>query len=585
MVKSREAISSASPFLAALVAFAESWLYTNGVLCHIRGRSLRLLDIHNSADSELVVDIRKLLDEAIPESRGYKKYKFRLLYQAYGVVSCLYAHKRLNVEHWLVVFQPAKHKILTTRRLGLSTGIFVRNNSRFLYYGTQSDVWADQPRRWVLQGFSIESGDWFDKARPLPGTVGSEIGTTVCFEIIDEYFYVLANTTAAEVRYLKCHSYYDFYRFPLACTDHQRLERPPLQSLFRRHHVEGPIDDRWTVLKIFKDETSGTVRILESRKEWYSGSGSATRTCYTKTFNLGHSGAYADGGFDIGRDTHSDEDRCPPPLGTVARDMREVHVGDDGSKSVMFTLSKCFIRSYHPGSQTFLDLVDDPDPAHPTNQRLRVRAATRRLSTRSEPGRQTPFGTYNPGSRQTQEVIEGTDGLAERKLVTLWPHDDTTQVSHGVHRILNPPGYHGNVHGIWDDRAFVYATGGVSQKEDIKALVLVSFDPGISLKGVQSIEDRDDVVPGNVCDLSSTRPSVEVLLDAGKSKDEGKKKSPLYKHAMHEEGCVAEHSISLSSGSTSLYNAAANPTSGSRGWVTVEMAQYLKIGQGFHFAS
>jgi hypothetical protein len=215
LVKRREAISSASPFLTALVAFAESWLYEKGVLCHIRERTLRLLDIRNSAAQEIVINIRKLLDEAIPESRGCKRYKFQLLYQSDGVVSCLYTHKRPDIAHWLVVFQPAKAKIVTAHRLDSSNRIFVRNNSKFLFYGTQSDIGADSFRRWVLESFNLQTGKWVEDPLYLPDTVGSDVGSTICFEIIDDYFCVLANSTSFEVGGLEYTSYYDFFRFPL----------------------------------------------------------------------------------------------------------------------------------------------------------------------------------------------------------------------------------------------------------------------------------------------------------------------------------------------------------------------------------
>ncbi|RAL64128.1 hypothetical protein DID88_003316 [Monilinia fructigena] len=46
-------------------------------------------------------------------------------------------------------------------------------------------------------------------------------------------------------------------------------------------HEEGPIDDRWTNLRLDKDECTGELRIIESRKEWYHGASRSQRTHYT----------------------------------------------------------------------------------------------------------------------------------------------------------------------------------------------------------------------------------------------------------------------------------------------------------------
>ncbi|KAL2261991.1 hypothetical protein VTK26DRAFT_2795 [Humicola hyalothermophila] len=37
LIKRRDAVLSVSPYLVAVVAFAETWLYENSVLCYIRG--------------------------------------------------------------------------------------------------------------------------------------------------------------------------------------------------------------------------------------------------------------------------------------------------------------------------------------------------------------------------------------------------------------------------------------------------------------------------------------------------------------------------------------------------------------------
>src|SRR3954467_4772953 len=78
--------------------------------------------------------------------------------------------------------------------------------------------------------------------------------------------------------------------------------------------------------------------------------------------------------------------------------------------------------------------------------------------------------------------------------VVSWPPDTSSPAEDGVHDVLNPPGYAGNVRGAWDQRSLIYATGGAA-KGEAQALVLVSFDPAIHLKGIKSLEDRSLTSP------------------------------------------------------------------------------------------
>jgi hypothetical protein len=594
LVKRREAISSASPFLTAVVAFAESWLYENGTLCHIRDRQLRLLDVHRSADREIVVDIRKLLDEAIPESRSSRKYKFQLLYQAHGVVTCLYTHARPQLAHWLVVFNPKERKVITTRRLDSVYKIFARNNSDYVYYGAQSDTGDDGFRRWVLQGFDVQKGEWLANSLNLPDTVGSEIDATICFEIINGYFCALTSHTSFEMERIEYTSYYDFFRFPLDCPSHEHMERPTKRNLFRRQHSEGPIDDRWTFMKIFSDELSGELKILESRKEWLSGNSSATRTYYTKTLQIRETGEStrslhgSDGEED--EDQYAQNDRLAQFLGTSSksnkgrapdRDPSEVHIGDDGSTSIMFTLSKCFIRSYHPASQAFLDLVDDPHESQPCRQRIRIRAGTRLPRPRSKlDTRSTPAGAEDPKQQQQMGTAREQSGVVS------WPPDAHSPALDNLHDVLNPPGYVGNVHGTWDQRSLIYATGG-GTSGSVKALVLVSFDPGIYLKGIRSFNDRSSASP-STGDLGTTLKEIQTILhpEEGKGKEKGEDIINERADGLDEEAIV-EHKSSASSCESGLIGRASERSAieaQTHPWASYEPAQYVTIGLGFHFA-
>ena len=65
------------------MALADQYIYANGTLCYILDQKLRILSLSDSTDNELVIDIRWLLAEHVPESDG-KLYKFRVGHYAHG---------------------------------------------------------------------------------------------------------------------------------------------------------------------------------------------------------------------------------------------------------------------------------------------------------------------------------------------------------------------------------------------------------------------------------------------------------------------------------------------------------------------
>jgi hypothetical protein len=64
-------------------------------------------------------------------------------------------------------------------------------------------------------------------------------------------------------------SFYHCIQFPLNSPCKALLEKTENKSMWRRQYQEGPIDDRWTNLRLDEDESSGRLRIVEARKEWY----------------------------------------------------------------------------------------------------------------------------------------------------------------------------------------------------------------------------------------------------------------------------------------------------------------------------
>ena len=500
-----------------------------------------------------------------------------------------------------MLFSPSERKVITTRRLDSAYKIFVRNNCDFVYYGVQSDIGNDGFRRWVLHGFSIRQGEWLTNTLHLPDTVGSEIDATICFEIIDGYFCTLTSHTSFEADRIEYTSYYDFFRFPLDCPSHEHFERPTKKNLFRRQHSEGPIDDRWTFMKIFTDELSGELKLVESRKEWLSGNSSATRTYYTKTLHVTETGegARSSHGSDEEEDAdqYPEDDRLAQFLGSSTKSNKghaperhptEVHVGDDGSKSVMFTLSKCFIRSYHPASQAFLDLVDDPDESGPYGQqRIRIRAGTRLPRAQSTLHMHyMSSGTENPGHPpQTQRHI---DDAHEQSGVVSWPPDCRSSEFDNIQNVLSPPGYTGNVQGTWDHRSLVYATGGGGGANgSVKTLVLVSFDPSIYLKGARSFEESGGATSCKG-DLGTRLRDIQDMLAPSHGRGREKEETSISTCLPSVDGeVIVEHRHSASPVGSGLINRRSRSNgleAQTHPWASFEPAQYLTIGLGLHFA-
>lgn len=552
-----------------VVGFAETWLYENGVLCYIHGRQLRILDLHRSSAREIVVDTRRLLDQAIEEPRTNCRYRLKLLYFADDIISGLYTHTRngeVSCSHWLVVFNPRAGQIITTLPLESTAEIFVRNNHQFLYYGTNSEVGRDGYNRWVIHGFDLAARLWFDHPLEYPAVIGSEIGSTVCFEIFDGYFYGVSNQTCLEVEEIDWVSYYTCFRFPLGRHGFRGLESPPRQQFWRRNQTEGPIDDRWTFLRMFKDETTGQLKIVESRKEWLSGRISARRTYYTTAISFenptqdsreGPSSAPVDSSLFM-------DGKIEPEGGCsteILRDPHTVHPGDDNS-TLTFTLSKCPLRSYYPSSQAFVDLVDDNPSFDPSTQRICLRGGSRRLLTPGELDQQKKV-PITKQARDQDTLEQQIESLYTSETGVFWPPAEDPLAPDAalanLYAVLNPPGHAGKPHGSWDERSLVYATGDTNG--GLKALVFVSWDPSIYLAHTPQYPGR----------LSMFTDSSGTLTPTPGEETNGKRRgiTPC------PGGSLASDGSSEASRTTTTHSAV---------WRTVKSAAYLDIARGYHFA-
>ncbi|KAI6377853.1 hypothetical protein MCOR25_002374 [Pyricularia grisea] len=493
--KRRNAISSASPYLAAVVADnAESFVYSNGVLCYISKGLLRIRDLHNSAPTESVIDVGKVLntDHNLSRTIGSKQnYSLHILHYANGFISCRYVPKD-SPASWLIVINPSQGSVLS-HALASSRKIFVRNNDRFLYYGTHCDIAEDGSRRWALRGCNLLDGKWHGYLTHLPEMIGSEIGTNICFEIIDGYFYALANQALFEREEIRWTSYYTCVRFPVNQAKPKSTQLGTMKEIWRKFHSEGPIDDRWNFINLTKDERTGALAIVEGRREWRAGA-SASRTYYTSELpfpsemgNVSTASENAVPNYTAGSlspntaSTSSTDSSCSPAdtdddEAPTSRSPHMVHPGDTAATLPLLTLSNSLLRCYQSSCQTYLDLVNHGDSDK--RQGIRLRVGSRSLRPHSEIG--LPITPIDENPLYPDQQIKRLYKSAEIKF---WPPTHWTNDSRNgrdLYDILNPQTHRGDFTGMWDDRSMCYATGGLS-----KTIIFISFDPSIRLAGIR----------------------------------------------------------------------------------------------------
>jgi hypothetical protein len=531
------------PFTVATVGVCDAYLYCKGVLCYTLDDKVRVLDLHNSREQEIVFSIPELLNQALSNVGDSMSGNFRILYYSDAIISCVYKCSSSVQTAWLISFSLKKRSrpVLLVRELDSTEKLFVRHNDEYLYYGTHSDIDADGHKKWMIYGYKFSKRKWFDEKIYLSEMAGSDVGSTICFEFYQDYFYALSNQTSFEVEEIDWTSFYHCIRFPLDSPCKALMEKTQDRDMWRRQHQEGPIDERWMSLQLVVDESSGELKIVESRKEWYLGSSRSQRNYYTSDIifpaledsdddheldsagddcmefdsdNLAqvltrsrndcgapstsaasssHAAANdrAHGLFENSGVSNSQllrlikKNNNPHYLEAPPRLPQQTHPGDDGSAQRTFTLAKTRIRTYHPGCSTFLDLVDDPVPTdYYGTQRLRLRGGSRRLG----PLLKDENDLLRPPSNDLKTAIKE---LYVVKDVEYWPRTQSSDNEESlgnkldndqIYKLLNPPTHLGCVEGTADDRSLVYVTGA---KDKPRALIFVGFDAATRLKGLR----------------------------------------------------------------------------------------------------
>ncbi|KAH7132167.1 hypothetical protein B0J11DRAFT_577104 [Dendryphion nanum] len=540
----RHAFSRALPFSARPLGTGNDFTYRQGVLCILNGRNIQVSDIHNSKEP-INLDIFSIVKThgQTPSAES----QMSLLYYSDNLLAIHYERKgRNNGRIWLVNTEPSipeEARLKWSTTLTSSHKLFARHTSSFLYYGTYTGMSDNTGRHeWEIRGANLPPGVNVDsptlKPLQLEEFFGTDIGSTVAFEIHDDFFYAISNQTTFDVEEIDWTSYYHVIRFPIATPVKDAMQIK--NNVYRRQHREGPIHDSWTDLSIQIDEKSNKPMIVEARREWQNGSSRQLRTFYMSEIDFDSNllGSDDQGNRNNGNEQPNlpeddiyvhlleSHDR-PNYMKEVPREAWQVHpeFGQGCTNTRTFILSRTKFRGYNYSANAFVDLVEDDKCCSTSNTpcvRLRVGARQlapfMKLTGPAEPIRSLK-GKEKEIERDDKDLKHGT--RYRHSEIVMWPPSSsstTCTCTTRLHHILNPVFEGGSsartITGAMDDRSLVYMVKsgrsygyGGDDGDSVGNLVLVSFDRDIKASATST--------PGSSKDAEDM--DVEEDVDKGKS--------------------------------------------------------------------
>lgn len=432
--------------------------------------------------------------------------KYTLLYYSDGVIAVHFEQDGMLSNGLILAISTERGasgsaNLIKPIELQSSSKLFVRHTGSILYYGTYTGTGNNGHHEWEIRGESLIPGfelpSWI-KPLQLEDFYGTDIGSTIAFEIHDGYFYALSNQTSFEVEELDWTSFYNCVRFPL---DHPVPDLLQINSrIYRRQHAEGPIHDSWTDLTIQVDERTNQPVIVESRREWQRSSSRQFRTFYATKIEFPlKSRSSEDDSLGIGASdlamlpaddpfTHLvDSTNKPSYAPWQPRFAWNFHpeFGPECVAPRSFILARTKFRAYNYSCSSFIDLVEDErccaDPS--ADPCLRIRIGSRRVA----PLGWAPFDSASSSKGKSTAVrlpAPDDDVLYRHSKIRMWPPPASNcPCSKRLHDILNPKVGSGlgnrTITGVADDRSLVYMVkAGRSYAQDDNALgtiVLVNF--------------------------------------------------------------------------------------------------------------
>ncbi|KAF2643944.1 hypothetical protein P280DRAFT_221736 [Massarina eburnea CBS 473.64] len=496
----RHALSNGIPFSARIVGQGHGFCYRQGVLCILQGNIIRVSDEHISSET-LEIDISPYITSSEVSSSA-SEYTLTLLHYSDEIITVHHERKiRPNNSRILALSTRAEtsggDRLIKEVPLTSSYKLFSRHNAQWLYYGTYSALALDGHHEWEVQGVSLNDNSQSIPAISLEGFFGTDIGSTIAFEIHDGDFLAVSNQTSFDVEEIDWTSFYHCIRFPL---DQPGQNIEVNKKVYRRQHKEGPIHDSWTELTLQIDERTNKPMIVESRREWVGSSSKQARTFYIKEFDTNETPRTELPEHDLPQDDlyttvlddHSKPNYAPYQSRTNYYFHPENPPGSDPPRS--FILARTKFKNYNLSSNTFLDLVEDDRccPNSPTGPCLRLRVGSRRVAPldwtpQTSPSLGSPSSAYTPSEHPADYLGRKGDVVYRHSSIRMWPRPaKSCACSKRLHNILNPPlpsgpSYSRYVTGCLDDRALVYMlksgrSYGPGDDGALGVIVMVCFD-------------------------------------------------------------------------------------------------------------
>ncbi|KIW22274.1 uncharacterized protein PV07_12177 [Cladophialophora immunda] len=378
--------------------------------------------------------------------------------------------------------------------------------------GSHSATGSHDHHEWLLDVYSLDTGEAVTREPlQLRDFYGSEIGSTACFTIHQGEFYAITSQTSYEAEEVDWTSYYHVVTFRLDDPDPELA----IKLIWRRQHLEGPINDAWNDLGFQIDHSTGELLVVEGRKEWLNGGSRSLRTYYTQPIRRAEFKNLKDGlrhppndRLSVTLDEHSNS-RWEEPMVRADRYVHAEFQADGGGgepPAREYIRARTKWNGYSFNAQAFIDLVTDEavmEGEWRPRQRIKLRVVSRQeLSPLVGDVKATPTTTPTGGSvalvlrkrirdREGQEMEDGDRAFTASR-VALWPPDDAPQ---GLHEILCPEGRAGDVKAMLGDEGIVYMAGPPRAPGSAeRALVFVGFDPTFGFQGMQRL-DGSPAVP------------------------------------------------------------------------------------------
>jgi hypothetical protein len=489
--------------------------YRQGVLCILHDSIIRVSD-EQTSPRVLEIDLSPFITSTPEASVSSSEYALTLLHYSDKIIT-VHCERRTRPNNGRILAISTEQQPSTGSRLvedillASSYKLFSRHTAQWLYYGTYSGMTYDGHHEWKIQGVSLNTKSHQSDDIPaltLEGFYGTDIGSTIAFEIHNGYFFAVSNQTSFEVEEIDWTSFYHCVRFPLGQSDQHTIVEVN-KKVYRRQHKEGPIHDSWTDLTLQFDERTAKPVIVESRREWSGSSSRQSRTFYITDFESTPAPNDGSPRLELPENDLYTNVIGPSNKPSYAPDQIRLNptfhpeLVPENNTARSFILARTKWKGYNLSSNSFLDLVEDDHCCNnnPTiGPCIRIRVGSRRvapLDWTSSPGH-----NYTPSSQPADYLRTNTDGVYRHSAIQMWPPPaETCACSKRLHHIMNPPlpsgpAYSRYVTGSLDEHALVYmirSGRSYSPGDDntLGVIVMVSFDRGSLLSMAHDGESPD----------------------------------------------------------------------------------------------